>query len=253
MIRNELRRNGNYKYKVNKLKNKIMKKNQLIIASIIAGSSGGTSYAPMEAGNYPARCYSMIHLGTGEEEFKGDKKLMNQISLTFEFPTEMKVFKEGELEKPYVISKIYTLSMHEKAGLRIMLESWRGKKFTEEEAKAFDVTKLLGVAGMLNVVHNVKGDKTYANIGSMSPLPKGLSCPPQINPTFEFNFTDKFDANALESLPDFIKERIKRSNEFNALLKPEHTMANKEDETWNPDLKDAPEEKEEIENSDLPF
>jgi hypothetical protein len=43
-----------------------------------------------------------------------------------------------------VISKEFTLSMHEKSTLRQFLESWRGKAFTEKEALSFDVTALIG-------------------------------------------------------------------------------------------------------------
>jgi hypothetical protein len=57
--------------------------------------------------------------------------------ITWELPTELEVFHEEKGEEPYVVSKTYTLSMHEKATLRRDLESWRGQGFTEKEAEAF--------------------------------------------------------------------------------------------------------------------
>ena len=118
---------------------------------ITATNEGGGNYAPLEAGTYPARCYSMVHIGTIQEEFQGEKKTMNKVRISWELPTELKEFKQGEGEKPYVLSKEFTLSLHEKSSLRAFLKSWRGKDFTEEEAKSFDVTKLLGVTCMLSL------------------------------------------------------------------------------------------------------
>lgn len=43
--------------------------------SITATNEGGVNYAPLEAGTYPARCYSMVHIGTIQEEFQGEKKI----------------------------------------------------------------------------------------------------------------------------------------------------------------------------------
>ncbi len=144
--------------------------------AIIAESKGnGGNFTPMSAGTYVARCYSMVHIGTIEDSFQGEKKVLNKVRLSFEFPTETKVFKEEEGEKPYILSKEFTLSMHEKATLRKMLESWRGKAFTDEEAKSFDITKLLGKPCMISVVHKAKDDgKVYAELSSIAGMQRDL-------------------------------------------------------------------------------
>ena len=174
------------------------------------------------AGSHVARCYSMMHIGTNEEEYMGQKKKLNKVRITWELPNELRVFEESKGEQPMVISKEYTLSMYEKANLRKELEGWRGKGFTENEAKSFDITKLLGVACMLSIIHKVSEGtkKEYAIIGGISGLPKGLICPAQINSNFEFNFQNKFDLKVLESMPDFIKNKIKTSDEFKAITNP---------------------------------
>jgi hypothetical protein len=75
--------------------------------------------------------------------------------------------------KPYEVSQIYTLSLHEKARLCQHLESWRGKKFTDDEKKGFDIEKLIGVSCQVQVVHKVKdGGTTYANVQAIVPLGK---------------------------------------------------------------------------------
>ena len=197
--------------------------------AIIATSNGSQNYAPVEAGNYVARCYSMIHIGTCTEEIMGVKKDLNKVRLTWELPTETKVFKEENGEQPYVLSKEFTLSMHEKASLRATLEAWRGKGFTEDEAKSFDVTKLLGVPCMVNVIHKVsKAGKTFADIKGVTPMPKGLQCPPQINPTFEFSVLE-FDEDKFNTLPDFLKDKIKSSKEFKELQQPNNVETHAEE------------------------
>ena len=102
--------------------------------------------------------------------------------------------------------------MGEKANLRKDLESWRGKAFTDDEAKAFDVTNLMGKACMINIIHEAaKNDPTkiYANISSGNPGSQGVSMNfrLQINPTFELSY-DNWDDAKFNSLPDFIREKM---------------------------------------------
>lgn len=190
--------------------------------SIIA-SGCGTNYTPIPAGTYIARCYSMIHIGTIKESYMGEEKELNKVRITWELPTELKEFKIGEGEKPYSIAKEFTLSMHEKANLRKFLESWRGKGFTDEEAKNFDVTKLLGKSCLISVIHKTnKQGNAYAIISSVSTLPKGMICPDQINKTFEFSW-EQFDQSKFDSLLDYIKDRMKTSNQYKLLIQPGHT------------------------------
>lgn len=188
------------------------------MASIVATNNGGGDFAPMDAGMYVARCVQMIQIGTVTEMIQGKEKTLHKVRFGFEFPTELKVFKEENGEQPFFLSKEYTLSMHEKATLRLHLETWRGKKFTEEESKSFDVTRLLKVPCMINVVHKVsdKTGKTFAEIGSISPLMKGMVCPEQINKTSLLCY-DEFDHELFETLPDFLKDKIRKSSEYQAM------------------------------------
>lgn len=164
-------------------------------------------------GNHVARCYSMIHVGTIPTDYMGEQKMVNKIRITWELPNEKHVFNDEKGAEPFVVTKEYTLSMSEKATLRKDLESWRGKAFTEQEADFFDVTKLLGVPAMVNVIHKTsKSGNDYAIVSGVSPMPKGFECPPQINDTFEFNFTDKYEL--LPSLPQWLREKIEQSEEY---------------------------------------
>ena len=185
--------------------------------AIMAGSNS-TPRELIEAGMHVARCYKIIQIGTVTENFKGENKLMQKVRIGWEFPTLLKVFDEAKGPQPLVFDKEYTLSLKDKANLRIMLTSWRGKAFTEDEAKAFDITKLIGAPCLLNLTHKPsKADvtKIYEEISSVSPLMKGTVCPPQISKSFVLSY-DEFNETLFETLPDFIKDKMKGSAEYKA-------------------------------------
>jgi hypothetical protein len=188
----------------------------------IIASAKGSSIArePIPAGAYAARCYSIVDLGTREEVIQGNAKVLRKVRVTFELPTERRVFNEEKGEQPCVISKEFNLVLSEKSTLRAFLRSWRGKDFTEAEAKAFDVAKLIGAPCLLNIIHvagKANPSRMYDEISSVSPLPKGMVCPPQENPSFEFSL-DEYDQAAFDSLPNFLKEKVSGSFEFRDLL-----------------------------------
>ncbi len=170
------------------------------------------------SGTHIAICYSMIHIGTVEWEWQGETKHSDKIRLSFELPNEMRDF--GGEEKPMVISKEYTLSLHEKSNLRRDLEGWRGKSFTKEELNRFDVTNLLGKSCNVSIIHkNSKSGNEFAQIGSISGISKGTKCPEQINESFIFNYEDNFNAEWLEQQPDWIQDQIKNTDEYKSKIK----------------------------------
>ena len=200
----------------------------------ITATTNSTVKEIIPAGNYIARCYQMIEIGTVNELIMGENKVLKKVRIGWELPTELKVFNEEKGEQPFVRSKEYTLSMHEKSSLRADLKSWRGKDFTEEEARAFDITKLIGKPCMINIIHKPsKSDPTkiYDNIAGITPLPKGVTMPEQINPTFVLSY-DSFNQEAFEALPDFIKDKMKGSLEYAAIHQPNavQTQAQHEDD-----------------------
>ena len=211
---------------------------------ILASSTGGSNYEPIAAGTYVARCYSMVHLGTIKESYMGEEKYVNKVRLTFELPTELKVFKEENGEQPQVISKEFTLSLGDKSNLRAFLNSWRGKALTEDECKSFDIAVLAGKACTLSIIHKTSkvSGKTYAEIASIGGVMKGMDVPAIMNPEMVFS-VNNFDQVAFDSFPDFIKEKIVSSQEYQTILKT------------SPVIQDAPENIEfgEITEDDLPW
>lgn len=184
--------------------------------AITATNEGsGSTFEPVPAGNHVARCYQMIHIGTIVENIPGKgTKTLNKVRITFELPNKLKEFKQGEGEKPMSIGKDFTLSMNEKANLRKVLESWRGKAFTEDQAKSFDITKVLGKACLLNVIHKTSGGgKLYAEISSITPIPEGMTAPSQVNPSWEFNYTPFIEAE-FNKVPEWLQKKMKESHEY---------------------------------------
>ena len=180
---------------------------------IIAAYGGSEKREIVPAGTHIARCYSMIHIGTVEWEWQGEIKESNKVKIAFELPNEMRDF--GGEEKPMVISKEYTISLHEKSNLRRDLETWRGKEFTTKELSSFDITNLLEKCCNISIVHKMsKGGKQFANIGGISALAKGVECPEQFNPTFVFNYEDNFNEEWLDGQPEWIQEQIKSTPEY---------------------------------------
>ena len=211
---------------------------------IIASSAGGSNYEPIAAGTYIARCYSMIHIGTVKESYMGEEKNVNKVRLTFELPTELKVFKEENGEQPQVISKEFTLSLAEKSNLRSFLNSWRGKALTDDECKSFDISVLAGKACTLSIIHKTSkvSGKTYADIGSIGGVMKGMEVPEIINPLLIFSVAN-FNQKYFDSFPEFIKEKISSSLEYQAI----------KGTIYNDSKIEQPKNESEEEKDDLPF
>lgn len=189
----------------------------------ITATNSGTVREPIPAGNYLARCYQMIEIGTVTEFVLGKTVTAKKVRIGWELPTELKVFDQAKGEQPLVISKEYTLSMNEKSNLRKDLKSWRGKDFSEDEARAFDITRLLGAPCMLNIIHKPSASdptRVYDQIAGITPIPKGVKAPDAISKIFVLSY-DEFDQVKFEGLPDFIKTKMQGSAEYQALKNPQ--------------------------------
>lgn len=139
-----------------------------IIAS--AKSESGRDFAPAPAGVHQAVLVDVVDLGLLDVTWQGVKKIQHKVNFAWQ------IAEDREDGKPFLVFKRYTLSLHEKAGLRKDLESWLGRKFTRDDEMGFDVETMLGRNCLLNITHNspAGSDKTYANVASVNPLMKGM-------------------------------------------------------------------------------
>lgn len=195
---------------------------------LIATNTGGKKIPPCPAGSHIARCYAVIDLGQQNESFKGKAKVMHKLRLFFELPLKTYVFKDEKGPEPYTLSKEFTLSMGEKSNLRFFVESWRGKPLTDVHAAKYDTDKLLGQAGVINVIHVPKGDKVYANIKSIMPLMDGMKCPDPINPFVSYQISMGKNDLFL-SLPEWVQEEIKKSIDWKVEAPANHPGAAEEE------------------------
>lgn len=178
--------------------------------------SGG-NFTPVPAGNHVAVCYRFIDLGTQSGEYKGKATSARKIIISWELPDEL--MPEGDYAgQPFTIGNRYTWSMSEKANLRKILESWRNKKFIEDDFKGpnrFNVKNVLGKGCMLNISHTEKDGNTYSNIASIGSLPKGMTAPPLKNEIVYFSLEPGlYDPAVMERLSDKLKETIRLSPEW---------------------------------------
>lgn len=138
------------------------------MAIMAKANSDGKVFDPAPAGVHQGVCVDVIDLGILDVTWQGKTKKQHKINVAWQ------IAENRDDGKPFLVFKRYTLSLSEKATLRKDLESWRGKAFTRDEELGFDVESVIGANCLLNIQHNVQGDKTYANVVSIMPLVKGM-------------------------------------------------------------------------------
>lgn len=178
------------------------------MATILAKDKGGGDFKPVPAGTHRAICTLIADMGVQKSErFKPQHK----VYIRWELPDETVEWQDRDGNKhkgPMVIGKTYTLSLGEKANLRADLESWRGRMFTKEELKGFDLQNILGKPCQVGVTHKTSGDKTYANVSAVMGLSKGMQKPESSTIPVSYSI-DEHDQEVFEKLPNWLQEAIK--------------------------------------------
>ena len=151
--------------------------------------------------------------------------------------------------RPFSVKKDYTLSWGDKANLRLDLQSWRGKPFSQEEMRRFDLKNVLGVWCMLNVFERPAktGDKIFTNVDSVSPVPsmiKKNGYPDPHNETVIFNLKE-FDLEVFNKFHDYLKQKI--------MLSPEYQKLNTVDRDAEEELNRQPQAPDFVDEDDIPF
>jgi len=189
--------------------------------SLIAKESSGGSFAPVPSGVHLACCYRIVDLGTQKTSYQGKDNFLHKILIQFEIHGDDEagmplMTAQGE---PMSISKRYTLSLGEKSSLRKDLQSWRGKQFTADELRGFELQNLLGAWCMLNVTEDSGSDgKSYTNISAITPVPAAMrkTLPDMQNESWIFSL-DGFNQKLFDQLSPKLQETIKSSPEYQAL------------------------------------
>ena len=135
--------------------------------AILAKSTGG-DFESCPVGMQPAVCCGVIDVGTHDIVYQTETKRQHQVVFLFELSA--KITRGEHAGKPFVKSKKYTLSLHEKANLSKDLESWLSKKMKpEQRTEGIDLEKFVGMNCTLNLVESEYNGKTYININTILP------------------------------------------------------------------------------------
>ena len=172
---------------------------------------------PVEVGTYPARLVQMIDLGVQTRRpYKGeDKEPIQMIRTTYELTTEFMKNEDGtdDTTKPRWISEAFPLyppsADRSKCAQRYLA-------LDPSNTMDGDWDAMLGQAVALTIVHNPKKDDpsvVYANIGSTSPIMKGMVVEELANPTTMFSTRDPV-LEVFNGLPEFLQEKIKSGVDF---------------------------------------
>lgn len=129
--------------------------------------SGG-EFEKVPAGLHPAVCANIFDVGR-QPGYQGGPAYKKVVVL---WEIDARHTWEGELKgKRFQVTKIYTQSIGEKATLRVDLTSWRGRAFTPDELKGFELEAIIGKPCQLNLVEN--GDRV--KVQNVLPADKGFA------------------------------------------------------------------------------
>jgi hypothetical protein len=124
-----------------------------------------------EAGVYDGVCVDEVDLGMEANKFDPEGPDKPKVRIIWEIDAI-----DQDFNRRFTVAQKFTASLHEKAALRKLLEGWRGKKFTADELKGFDLENVVGVAAQIVVTHSAGQDGTiYANVNSVLPGKKKLT------------------------------------------------------------------------------
>jgi hypothetical protein len=168
--------------------------------ALIAKNSGGGDFERqlVEVGQHQFVLSKIFDLGLQQVEWQGETKFQHKVMFVYEMDERIDDENSEYHGKRLLMHEELTLSLGDKAKLLERLQTWRGKELTDSEREAFDLEKVLGVNGTMNVMHKTskRSGRDYAVVASLAPVLKGAT--PMV-PELEDDWC-----------PDWIKEKISR-------------------------------------------
>jgi hypothetical protein len=140
---------------------------------------------------------------------------------------QFEVHGEDEAGKPIVtaknepmsISKNFTLSLAEMATLRKDLQTWRGREFTADELRGFELKTVLGAWAMVSVIKAMGNNgKEYTNIAAIMSVPPAIKKAgmPEGHNDLKIFSIDEPDIELFHSFSNGLREKIQKSPEWQA-------------------------------------
>ena len=209
------------------------------------------SFEELPEGKHNAVCYRIIDIGTHMElKFGSTTEYEKKHTVIFFWETLDEKMEDG---RPFGVNRWYKLSLHEKSTLYRDLDTWKGG-ITNEELAGLDLTKLLGVNCVLNIVHNDKGRSKVKAVHRLDD-----TVVPTVNEAFTFDIDtyvsadNKEEMKKVSMMPEFFVDKIESSIEVEAWSQKNST----EDKSDLSSLKDLAEDGEVedggVTDKDIPF
>lgn len=180
--------------------------------AIIVSANEGGSYTPIEEGTYIALCFGLVDIGDvySEQYDKTTKKFM----ILWELVGAGTINVDGH-EYNRSVSKSYTKSLSPKSNLRKDLRAWRGREFTEEELKRFDMVNILSAPCQIQIINSTSNGKTYSNIAAIMNLPKGMPKPQHTQEVVYWDFEDhEIGDEAWKKIPEWLRGVIQNNETY---------------------------------------
>lgn len=186
-----------------------------------------------------AKCYAVIDLGSQENEWKWVKKLQRQIQVSFETDQMWEFGDKGTF--PLSVHKTYSFFITDSSNLTKDLTSWLDN-FVNTKEQPFNVFDLVGKSAELMVLHHTsKAGKLSAKIMAIKPWKKEWEL---INPEVMLSL-DSFNEDEFLKLPEWLREKIQKTQEYAKIINPEEPLVKKTVEELAKDTTDP--------SDDLPF
>lgn len=152
-------------------------------------------------GTHVALCTHVIDMGMQTTPW-GIKR---QVYIAFELSEPL--MADG---RPFIVSRVFTNSLHEKSALRQIIEPWIGRKEIEDED--FELSTLAGRPALVIVSHREGIKGVFADILFVAPLPKGTLPPKPMNKIVVFDI-DESDSSVIDGVPIWLRNRVFRIEE----------------------------------------
>ncbi len=159
-------------------------------------------------GVHKATCVHVIDLGTQTFTIKGKEQSARKVSVGFEL-----LGKKNSFGEPFVVAQRYTFSNSKKSNLMKDLKAWLGIKDPD-----FDLDGLALKPAQVTITHTDDGE--YANITNVGGVPKGTKYPKAANNFTSLYLDETFDRDVFDDLPDYFKEKIAASPEYDEVNAP---------------------------------
>ncbi len=160
----------------------------------------------LQPGTRLALLTHLVFVGHHPTSWQGQERIRDVVRLGYELPDLI-----GQDGAPLAIFEEITASNNEKAKLYQRVKALNGGR---EPAEGFELKQLMGRPVLITISHNTKGDRTYANVDMLTPLPANMQAPQPVAPLLYFDI-EAPDKVVYSMLPPrskkLITERIRQA------------------------------------------